>query len=292
MRLALPDNCQANQLFKLLRPSSFGVLLHFVNAQKAIRCLDIEQQRVWLELIARENNQIDVAILQNPGVDENAVRARLQNLFGCDQPTQAARAALMQDEHLEPLVESLPPHTIIQGDTLFETLFIAILGQQISVSAASSQRRRVMSAFGPSITVDGNTIYGLPAPQRLIDCNDADFKTLGISRQKARYLRESAHWYLQGQLNPDDYAGLSDTQAMQRIQEIPGVGRWTAQIVLMRSLNRPDIFPAADIGLQNMAQKIYGMQIRPNEQELMTLSEAWAGWRSYAALYLWLACQG
>ena len=87
------------------------------------------------------------------------------------------------------------------------------------------------------------------------------------------------------------WASLSDEEAGDRLGEIKGVGRWTAEIVLMRGLGRPDIFPAGDLGLQAAVQELWGLSERPPEKAVREIAERWAGWRSYAAFYLWMILQ-
>jgi DNA-3-methyladenine glycosylase II len=113
----------------------------------------------------------------------------------------------------------------------------------------------------------------------------------GLSRQKSTYLLEVANRAAAGELGRERFATLSDEDAIRRLCEIKGVGRWTAEIVLMRGLGRPDVFPAGDLGLQAALQELRGMRKRPSEKALRKIAERWAGWRSYAAFYLWMTLQ-
>jgi DNA-3-methyladenine glycosylase II len=94
-----------------------------------------------------------------------------------------------------------------------------------------------------------------------------------------------------GELDRERFAILSDEDAIRRLCEIKGVGRWTAEIVLMRGLGRTDVFPAGDLGLQAALQELRRMRSRPSENALRKIAERWSGWRSYAAFYLWMTLQ-
>jgi DNA-3-methyladenine glycosylase II len=90
-----------------------------------------------------------------------------------------------------------------------------------------------------------------------------------------------------GLLEPARFDGVADEDAVAKLMEVPGVGRWTAEIALMRGLGRRDIFPAGDLGLIVAAQRVLGCARRPREDEMRALAERWKGWRTYGALYLW-----
>ena len=290
MQIKLPTGVNAKKLFALLRTTSYGVLFHFINEHETVRCFNISGQPVWIKLMAGKQNLINFSVLNKTKQSDADITQRLEYVFGTKQPIAKAKKALLQDTAIAKVIKTLPVHTIVQGDTLFETLFIAILGQQISVAAARSQRLKVISNLGKKIKHKTETIYALPTTKKIINCDDETFRRMGVSRQKARYLREAATWFQDGRLDIAALNQLDDEQVHKVIRQIPGVGRWTAEIVLMRSLGRPDVFPAADIGLQNMAKEIFAMEVRPTEKELLKLSELWKGWRSYAAFYLWTAC--
>ena len=130
-----------------------------------------------------------------------------------------------------------------------------------------------------------------PSPQQLIEAGEGGLRAQGVSRQKAATLLGIARRTAEGELERSAWATLSDEEALKRLCEIKGVGRWTAEIVLMRGLGRPDIFPAGDLGLQAALQELWGLPERPSEKAAREIAERWAGWRSYAAFYLWMILQ-
>src|SRR5438105_2054218 len=149
------------------------------------------------------------------------------------------------------------------------------------------RRRRLMAALGDRALIDGIAYLGYPSPRRLMAAAPRALRSLGLSRQKARYVLEVAARAAAGALTPGAFTHLTDEEAIARLTDIPGVGRWTAEIVLMRGLGRPDIFPAGDLGLQTAVQRLLGRAARPREDELPALRDEWQGGRSYGALYLW-----
>ena len=141
------------------------------------------------------------------------------------------------------------------------------------------------------IAPGGENHYLYPTPRQLIEAGESALREQGVSRQKSAYLLEIADRAAAGELDRAAFAALSDEDAIGRLCEIKGVGRWTAEIVLMRGLGRPDVFPAGDLGLQVAVQELWGMRERPSEKTLRRIAERWKGWRSYAAFYLWMTLQ-
>jgi DNA-3-methyladenine glycosylase II len=184
---------------------------------------------------------------------------------------------------------------IVRASDMYEALLVAVIGQQVSVQAAQAVRRRLMQNMGTLVSessASGDQKYFLyPAPRQLIKAGASALREQGVSRQKALYLLEIADYAVAGELDREVFATLSDEDALGRLCNIKGVGRWTAEVALMRGLGRPDIFPAGDLGLQAAAQQLWGMPERPSEKELRKIAERWAGWRSYAAFYLWMTLQ-
>jgi DNA-3-methyladenine glycosylase II len=152
-----------------------------------------------------------------------------------------------------------------------------------------------MQNLGTRVTLDNapehENYYFYPTPQQLIKASELGLRDQGLSRQKSKYLLEIAHHATAGKLDREAFATLSDVDAIRRLCEIKGVGRWTAEIALMRGLGRDDVFAAGDLGLQVAVQELRGMRKRPSEKALRKIAERWKGWRSYAAFYLWMTLQ-
>jgi len=176
---------------------------------------------------------------------------------------------------------------MIYTPDLYEALMVAVVNQQVSVAATESIRRRLYAGLGDRVNSDGVTYLGCPSPRRLLAAGTRELRALGLSRQKARYVREVAERAVTGALDRGLFDDLEDEVAITKLTEIPGVGRWTAEIVLMRGLGRADVFPAGDLGLVVAAQRVLNRKDRPSEDELRAMAERWRGWRSYGALYLW-----
>jgi DNA-3-methyladenine glycosylase II len=157
----------------------------------------------------------------------------------------------------------------------FATLLHIILEQQVSIDAAAAMHRRLSGLCQPL------------SPGVFLDLDDATLRTCGFSRQKMGYARDLAAKVSDGRF---DFAGLAkadDETAQSALLSLQGIGRWSAEIYLIFALGRPDIWPAADLGLQVAAVECLGLTGRPAETELRRLGEAWRPWRSVAACLFW-----
>ena len=152
----------------------------------------------------------------------------------------------------------------------FAALLDAIVSQQVSVAAADAIWGRLKST-------------GLTGPRKIMWATDEDLRACGLSRQKIRYARELAASGLR-------FTSLREqpTDAViERLIEVPGIGRWTAEIYAMFSLGRADVFAPGDLALQEAARALFDLPARPTEKELRAMSEAWSPWRGVAARLLW-----
>ncbi|MDD5168592.1 MAG: DNA-3-methyladenine glycosylase, partial [Syntrophales bacterium] len=301
MQIQLPGDFNVEWMLNRLRTSSYGVLYRFTGDRVLRRPLWLAGSPVVVEFDLRRAGKLGLRLASEqrpavrPRIRRNVLLVELASqvrfLWGLDDDAAAHHAAMASDPDLAPLLLRFGALRILRAPDVYECLLIAIIGQQVSVQAAQAIRRRLMEHMGTRITVAG--VFGeeqyalLPTPLQLIEAGENALRAQGVSRQKAVYLMGIAHRALAGELDRPVFAALSDEETLDRLCEIKGVGRWTAEIVLMFGLGRHDIFPAGDLGLQAAVQQLLGLSERLPEKTVRKIAERWAGWRSYAALYLW-----
>ena len=207
--------------------------------------------------------------------------------WGLDDDLAECWTTLGKDPNIAPLAARYRGIRLARVPDLYEALLVAILGQQISVQAATACRLRLMASLGEHLEVAGTTYTTYPLPRSLLAAGEEELRALGTGRQKARYLHALAKAATEGKLGQAVFDDLSDEAAIAALCEISGVGRWTAEVALLRGLGRLDAFPAGDLGLQVAAQRALRLEARPSERQLRAMAERWHPWRGYAALYLW-----
>ena len=171
-------------------------------------------------------------------------------------------------------------HVARRGDP-FTTLARAIVGQQISVKAAQTIWDRFVTAAGGS----GDPVHLDPA--RVGRTRMTTLRRVGLSENKALYIRDLARHFVSGALEPREWRALADEDLIVRLTAVHGIGRWTAEMFLMFHELRPDVLPVADIGLQNAIATHYHGGTRIPIAELREFAAMWSPWRSVATWYLW-----
>jgi DNA-3-methyladenine glycosylase II len=169
----------------------------------------------------------------------------------------------------------------------FECLVWAILGQQITVAFAYKMKRALVERYGESVAYAGRTYWLFPEAARLAEADPAELRELQFSRQKSDYVRSLATLVAEERIAWDEIAALPSEDAIRALTALRGVGRWTAEYVLMRGLGHTDVIPAADVGLQLAIGRAYGLERKATEREVRDLAERWAPHRSHAAFAWW-----
>jgi DNA-3-methyladenine glycosylase II len=160
----------------------------------------------------------------------------------------------------------------------FAALVSAILGQQISVAAASAIRARLAARVGAERPL---------SPEALLALSYEDLRAVGLSHAKAVYVADLAGQVASGAVDLARIDALPDEAAIAELTRVKGIGRWTAEMFLMFSLGRPDVLPVDDLGFRAAAQRQYGLAERPTAVALRALAEPWRPYRTFGTWYLW-----
>ena len=156
----------------------------------------------------------------------------------------------------------------------FEALAGSIISQQISVKAAA----KIFERFREHTELK---------PERVLELSEEQIKTIGLSGQKSRYIYDLAAHFVEDSAIFNHLGSLSDDEVIEELTRVKGIGVWTAQMFLIFTLHRPDIFAPDDRGLQLAIQNIYDLPAVPKRAELESFAEKWAPYRSTACLHLW-----
>src|SRR5215510_2833044 len=158
----------------------------------------------------------------------------------------------------------------------FRALCHAIIAQQLSTKAAATIEARFSGLFA-----------GQPTPAAVSRASDEQLRSVGLSPQKLRYMRDLCGKILDGSLRLDDLDALSDDDVIAALTNVKGIGRWTAEMFLIFRLHRPDVLPVDDLGILKAVQRAYRLRLTPTPARLTKIGEAWRPYRSVACWYLW-----
>lgn len=166
--------------------------------------------------------------------------------------------------------------------SVYEGLLRAIISQQISTTAATAVRNKVLNCFAGK----------LPSPQEILDCSEEKLKSCGLSRQKISYFKNVAEHFKSEHLQQKDFQKMSDQEVINDLTKIKGVGTWTVEMLLIFNLLRPDVFSYKDLGLVTAIYRLYSInpkKYKPKnlKKKILNITENWKPYRSLACRYLW-----
>lgn len=159
---------------------------------------------------------------------------------------------------------------------VFESLVMSILYQQLTAKSAGAIHHKFKALYPR-----------YPGPEDILATPDRALRGAGVSPQKAGYLKDLSAKVARGSVNFRGLTRLSDEEVIEALTQIRGVGRWTAEMVLMFTLGRPDVLPVGDYGLQKAIREAYGLRGLPKPKKMLALGAPWRPWRSVASWYLW-----
>jgi len=222
------------------------------------------------------------------GADAPTARAAARALFSLDHPIEQFYHLVRAEPVLHGTDRRFRGLRIPRDAHVYEALIHSVLGQQVSVRAATAMKERLLTRTGAFLEASGVEVPRVPTPKELRALGFAGLRSTGVSGAKARSLLALADEAENGTLRPDGLASLPLASAVETLDRLPGVGRWTAENALLRGVGRTDVFIAGDLGVR-VALEEYGAVRRTASEER---ARAWAerhypGWGSYATLYLW-----
>jgi len=288
------DRGEFSLLLRYKPPYDWPAMLRFLE-QRAIPGIERVETGVYSRTIALDGVQGRISVQPGEGKALRAsirtsklatlpnIIARLRRQFDLAADPLSIAAHLGTDPVLAPLLKQRPGLRVPGAWDGFELAIRAVLGQQITVSAAIRLAGRLVAAYGqPAVDPDSGLTHVFPTPDALAK---ADLSKLGMPGSRAATLNGVAAAAL---ANPGLFGAHCDLdEAIERLRSIRGVGEWTAQYIALRQLREPDAFPAADVGLMRALVNPQGQ--RPTPPQLLARAEPWRPWRAYAAQHLWAA---
>ncbi len=185
---------------------------------------------------------------------------------------------LSKDAKLKTIIDQIVLPIRNPAPNVFEGLLRSIVSQQLSVKAAATIHKRFVTLYD-----------GKPSSKLILNTPIETLRSVGLSHQKANYIKNVATYFTEEQLFDIDWNQFDDDQIIEMLVSIKGVGKWTAQMILMFVLNRPDVFPVLDLGIQLSIKEIYNINLEKKQlhKKMLELSQQWRPHRTVACLYFW-----
>ena len=260
--------------------------------------------KVFRRLIFHRSEALLVEVSQQGGAERAQLRVKLEGralrhsdaqdaagelvgrMLGSAQPVRGFYRDLATDSVLAPAIRDFRGLRVAGAASLFEAIITAILAQQVNLAFAYSIRGELALRFGRRARIAGRRWLAFPTPRRLAAETPEALRALRLSGAKARAIHGVAEAFRSGALREATLAGQGDEAATEALVALRGVGRWTAEISLLRGLGRPDVFPAADLAVvKYLAQELLGHEKPASEARMREWAERWRPWRSLALVY-------
>lgn len=187
---------------------------------------------------------------------------------------------LAKDKKLNRIIVIQEPHTITKRNNIHLHICSSIISQQLSTRVADVIYSRFLKLFKKEI----------PSPKDIIKVPFETLRSIGLSNAKTNYVLNVCNFFIENKLTDEKLHAMADEELINYLTQIKGVGRWTAEMILMFTLGREDVFAVDDLGIQQAMAIIY--KIDPTDkkdmkEKMLTLSEKWKPYRTYACRYLW-----
>ena len=258
-----------------------------------VRCLEVEGCLVLVKVTSEgtvEQPKLGVELASNQPITANtkkAAQAAIEYIFNLNFDLNQFYKQAEKDPVMQKITRQLCGFKYPTTATAFESLVDSIVEQQISIKVARTIEERLAKKFGDTIEIGDTTYYAFPTPQNLAEASLADIRSCGLSQRKAEYIYNAAKMIVEGKLDLEAMKNNPDMQAIvAELDEIKGIGVWTAELTIYRGMQRLDVLPADDFGIRRVISHYYcgGKPIK--SAEARKIAEAWGKWSGLAAFYL------
>lgn len=277
----------------------------FADGDRQIR--NYEQERFWQVL--RVNGKLVLATVKDAGSidkpkvhvefkankpitveDKKQAKEAVNSLFNMDLDLKPFYETVKTDETMAEITRRLWGLKSPTTPTVFEALVDSIVEQQISLKVANSLEARIIKKYGDTLDLDGDVYYVYPTPQSLAIVSIEELRGCGLSFRKAEYIKGAATLIAEGKLDLEGFRSYeSSEQIIKELDEIRGIGVWTAELTMLRGMKRLEALPADDLGLRRVISRYYRNGNPIKSPEARKIAEKWGKWKGLAAYYLVVA---
>lgn len=217
------------------------------------------------------------------GDPKEKVLARLAEIFKWDRPLSAVAEHFALTD-LKPLFQLYRGNPFVCEFSVYRSLMKSIVHQQLNMKFANVLTERFAKTFG----FQQQGVWFYPQAEKVAELPVDELRKLQFSQRKAEYVIDTSKMIVEGRLSLEKLKQMTDEEALKTLVNIRGVGKWTAESVLLFGMGREDLLPAGDVGIQNAVKKLHGYSEKPKAEWLREVGQKeWSPYRSYASQYLW-----
>lgn len=217
----------------------------------------------------------------------DAAQKMIEYIFNLNSDLTSFYKQVENDEVMKKIVTQLYGYKYPTAPTVFEALVDSIIEQQISIKVARGIEERVTKRFGDKLELDNETYFVFPTAQNIKEASISDIRGCGLSQRKAEYIYGVAELVTEGKLDLEELKNEDRSEEIIReLDAIKGIGVWTAELTMLRGMQRLEALPAEDLGIRRVISKYYCGGEAIKAAEAREVAEAWGDWKGLAAFYL------
>lgn len=240
-----------------------------------------------------EGPKLSVELRSNYGISESEkkeAREMVGSLFDTRLDLGPFYEHAKRDKVLTGLIQRLRGLKGPTTATVFEALVDSVIEQQISLNVAHVLETRLIKTFGEAVGLKEGVFYAYPTPQKLASATLSQLRKCGLSERKAEYLSEISKMVEDGDLNLEGFKLYDNAQdIISELDGVRGIGVWTAELTVARSMHKYEVIPADDLGLRRVISHYYRSDRKISGEEARRIAENWGRWKGLAAFYLIVA---
>jgi DNA-3-methyladenine glycosylase II len=238
-----------------------------------------EKAAVTIQVI--ESKESPTFLVKGQG-DKKETLKQISSIFQWNVPLKKVHDHFLKT-NLSKLAMEHEGTPLILDFSPYLSLLKCIIHQQLNMSFAYTLTKRLVEKYGEQ--EEGLLFY--PLPEKVASLSYQDLRELQFSQRKAEYVIDTSRLIVNGELSLTELEKMKDEEIVEKLIKIRGIGHWTIQNLLLFGYGRQNLFPRADIGIQNGLKKYFGLEQKPTYEQMDELSKGWEPYLSYASLYLW-----
>lgn len=239
--------------------------------------------------LSSSNKGLSIDIPEECGIlQETVIKNFITEWLDLERDIQPFYDLLLSRPILSPLKETYHGLRLVGIPDLFEAMCWSVVGQQINLTFAFKLKRTLVELYGKSIEWQGHTLYHFPIPSDLVNLDEDLLRANQFSRGKIQYLKNVAMAFLENGLNKSSLAKIPDFESRQeKLTQIKGIGVWSANYALMKTLHQPEAIPFGDTGLTQALFNHKIIEDRKDDEAIKVFFKTVEGWEAYTVFYLW-----
>ena len=295
------------QISDITPPFDFSKFVWLYGSYKYPELVDVVEDGRYYRVVYLEGGRKALLVLESAGTIEQPVlsvdvysedalstddlsfiRSKIRWMLGLDEDlTGFYDYVSSRDPVLSRLVERFRGLRAPATPTVFEAVVHALVEQQISFNFAGKIKSRLVEAYGEIFELDGHRFHAFPRPERLAGATPEELRRLQLSRRKGEYIIGVASKVVAGEFDFEKLVSLPNELVIEKITELRGLGKWTAEMIMVRGMRKLDAIPADDIALRRLISHYYFGDAKVSAGQARSLAEErWGKYRGYAAFYL------